>query len=208
MSLTRVPSTARIKILASSTSALLAIPLLLAGDPPDRFVLVHEFVFGGTPGRDHRVKVLSGGTHRLNFGLPASLLSGNEEAQRLPMARYRQRATALQVAREILSKLADADLFGFHIVYSLYTIATVESGLWRVTVSTKACAVRFSLQRLRTQRIDQHPRPTQVQGGAYCPVLHAALCQATRARDISSELPPPNHRQLGPGSVRSARPAR
>jgi hypothetical protein len=52
MSLTRVPS-------ASSTSALFAIPLLLAGDPPDRFVLVHEFVFGGTPGRDHRVKVLS-----------------------------------------------------------------------------------------------------------------------------------------------------
>ena len=87
MSLTREPSTN--KDIGVEHQALLAIPLLLAGDPPDRFVLVHELVFGGTPGRDHRVKVLCSGTHRLNFGFPASLLGGDEEAQRLPVARYR-----------------------------------------------------------------------------------------------------------------------
>src|SRR5579863_7258200 len=122
-----MPNTARIRMLASSTSALFDIPLLLAGSLSDLLIFAHEFVFGGTPRRDHRVELFRGGAHCLDFGLPVSLLRRNEESQRLAVTGDCQQATTFQVACEVLTKFANANLFSFHIAYSLYTIAKSES---------------------------------------------------------------------------------
>ena len=46
---TRMPNTARIRMLASSTSALFGIPLLVAGGLSNLLIFAHEFVFGGAP---------------------------------------------------------------------------------------------------------------------------------------------------------------
>jgi len=90
MRLTRHPSTAPIKMLASSTSALFAIPLL-AGRPQGRY-----------------------------FSLPVSFLRRNEKTERLAMTRERQGLTPVEVTRHIFTELAHPDLFSFHLVYSSY----------------------------------------------------------------------------------------
>src|SRR5271157_3218027 len=77
---TRFPRTARTRILASTTKALLGIPLLLAGRPMDLLVLVHQFLFRGAPRPDHFVQILRGGAHCLQFCFPAAFLCGNVEA--------------------------------------------------------------------------------------------------------------------------------
>src|ERR1700733_11110856 len=48
--------TARTRMLASRTRALSGIPLLLAGSSANAFVLLHQLILVGTPGRDHFVQ--------------------------------------------------------------------------------------------------------------------------------------------------------
>src|ERR1017187_3927955 len=103
---TRFPSTARTRILASTTRALSGIPLLLAASLADLLILLHQLVFTGAPGRDHFVKILRGGTHRFELGLPASFLCGDVVAERLSVPHDRQRSARFQVARESLAEFA------------------------------------------------------------------------------------------------------
>src|SRR5664280_3718272 len=107
---TRLPRTARTRILASTTNALLGIPLLLADRPVDLPILVHQLVFRSAPGRDHFVQVLRGGAHRIELRLPATFLCGNVEAECLAVSRNRQRLVRFEVAREILAEFTDAIL--------------------------------------------------------------------------------------------------
>src|SRR6266446_1724347 len=118
---TRFPSTARTRILASTTRALFGIPLLHAGGLADPLILLHQLVFAGAPRRDHFVKVFRGGTHRFEFGPPASLLCGDIVAERLSVAHDRQRCARFQIARELLAEFTHPDLNRFHFVYPLYT---------------------------------------------------------------------------------------
>ena len=105
-------------MLASRTRALIAIPLILADGSPNLFVFAHELAYGSAQVRNHCIE-FHGGTHRRNLRLPVSILGRNEAAQRLPIADYRQRPTPFQLALQILTKLAYADLFSFHFVYSI-----------------------------------------------------------------------------------------
>src|ERR1017187_10222438 len=88
---TRFPRTARMRILASTTRALLGIPLLLAGSLADTLILLHQLVLAGAPGCDHFIQVLRGGAHRFEFGFAASLLRGDVIAECLPVPHDRQR---------------------------------------------------------------------------------------------------------------------
>src|SRR5258708_6313459 len=155
----RFPRTARIRIFASTTRALLGIPLFLAGGPTDLLVLVHQLIFTGTPCRDHFVEVLRGGAHCGEFCFAAAFLCGNVETKRLSVPHNRQRSAGFEVACEVLAELADTDLNSSHIVYSLYTIlpAAIIGGRrgWR------GCPERFwlrgdpgsSLERLAALRV-------------------------------------------------------
>ncbi len=62
---TRFPSTARTRMLASTISALLGIPLLFAASSADALVLLHQLLFAGAPGCDHFVEVFCRCAHRL-----------------------------------------------------------------------------------------------------------------------------------------------
>src|ERR1017187_6921093 len=118
---TRFPRTARMRILASTTRALLGIPLLIAGSLTDPLIFLHQLVFTGPPGRDHFVQVFRGGAHRLEFGRPASLLCGDVVAKRLSAPHDRQRSARFQIVREFLAEFAHANSNCLHVVYSLYT---------------------------------------------------------------------------------------
>src|SRR5262245_42675022 len=118
-------------MLASSTRALRCMPTTscpasslgwCAGSP----LLPHELIFGRTPGRNHRVEILRCGAHGFNFRFAVPLLRGNKEAERLPMASDCERSSTFEVAREVLTELPNANLFGLHIAYPVYTIAYVE----------------------------------------------------------------------------------
>lgn len=71
---------------------------------------------------NHRGKFPGCGSHRAGFRPLAALLRGNIEAQRLAMAGNSERPAAFQAAREIFTKLANADFFGLHIAYHVYTL--------------------------------------------------------------------------------------
>src|SRR3954454_15454756 len=118
ISRTRLPRTARTRILASMTSALAGIALLLARCPTDSLVLLHQLVFAGAPGGDHLVQVLRRGAHRLEFGFPAALLRGNVEPYGLAVAHDRQRRPGFEITGEVLAEFAHPNLNGFHIAYS------------------------------------------------------------------------------------------
>src|SRR3954466_335993 len=77
ISRTRLPRTARTRILASMTSALPGIALLLARCPADTLVLLHQLLFTRAPGGDHLIQILRCCAHGLQFGFPAALLRGN-----------------------------------------------------------------------------------------------------------------------------------
>src|SRR6516164_1397561 len=102
ISRTRLPRTARTRILASTTSALAAIALLLAGCPADSLVLLHQLVFACAPGGDHLVQVLRRGAHRLKFGFPAALLRRNVETYGLAVAHDRQGRPRFEITGEVL----------------------------------------------------------------------------------------------------------
>src|SRR5581483_6646871 len=114
ISRTRRPRTARTRILASMTSALPGIALLLARCPADSLVLLHQLVFADAPGGDHLVQVLRRSAHGLQFGFPAALLRGNIEPYGLAMAHDRQGRPGFEVAREILAEFTHPDLKCFH----------------------------------------------------------------------------------------------
>src|SRR5882724_345948 len=116
-----LPRTALTRILASTTRALLGIPLLLAGSLSDPPILLHQLVFAGAPGRYHFVQVLRGGAHSCEFGLPALLLGGDIVAERLSVPHDRQRSARFQVACELLAEFTYPYLDRFHIAYPLYT---------------------------------------------------------------------------------------
>jgi len=73
---TRFPSIARMRMLASNTSALAGFPLLLAAGATDLLVLLHEFVFRRAPGCNHGVEFLRGCPHGVNLGLAAFFWAG------------------------------------------------------------------------------------------------------------------------------------
>src|SRR5215831_13045303 len=123
---TRCPSTARIRMLASSTRALLGIPLLFAAGATDLLVLLHELVFRRAPRRDHGIEFLSRRPHGVHLGLAALLLGWNIEAEGLAMPSDGKGLSGLQIAREVLAKLAHADLFGFH-----YCVPCVHNSIFR-----------------------------------------------------------------------------
>src|SRR5579883_516513 len=106
---------------------LLRVPLLLAAGAPDLLVLPHELIFGRTPSRNHSVEFLRGRPHGLDFRFAVSLLRGNKEAERLSVASC-ERFSAFEVAGQVLTELSNADLFGFHIAYSVYTIDIFRAG--------------------------------------------------------------------------------
>src|ERR1700693_2764716 len=118
---TRFPKAARMRILASTTSALPGIPLLLAGSSADLLVLLHQLFLAGAPGRDHFVQVFRGSAHGFQLGLPASLLCRDIKAECLAVPHDRQWRSGFEVAREIFAEFAHANFNGFHIAYSLYT---------------------------------------------------------------------------------------
>jgi hypothetical protein len=105
---------------------LLGLPLLLAASSTDLLVLPHQLVLGCAPLRDHRVELLGGGAHRFYFSLAAAFLRGNKKAQRFAMTSDSERTPAFQVARQVFAELTHADLFGFHIVYPVYTISSLN----------------------------------------------------------------------------------
>src|SRR6476469_6686202 len=111
---TRCPRTARIRMLASSTSALPGIPLLLAAGATDLLVLLDEFVLGCTPRCDHGVEFLCGCSHGIDFSLAALLLRRDKEAEGLAVSSDGERFSGLQVTCEVLAELSHADLFGLH----------------------------------------------------------------------------------------------
>src|SRR5579871_805800 len=121
ISRTRFPRTARTRILASMTSALLGIALLLAGRLADSLVLLHQLVFARAPGRDHFVQVFRSGPHGLQFCLPVSLLCRYIEPYGLAMTHDCQGRTGFEIAREVFAEFAHPNLNRFHIAYSLYT---------------------------------------------------------------------------------------
>src|SRR5579872_833846 len=98
------------------------ISLLLAGCALDLLVLPHALFLGHPPGRDHGVEFPGRGAHGFDFRFAAPLLRGNKEAERFPVASYREQLPAFEVASQILTELADADLLSFHNVYSVYTV--------------------------------------------------------------------------------------
>jgi len=69
-----IQSTARESKYGIDHRCLLAIPLLLAGRPPNLLVLARKLVLGGAPGCDHRIQLFRGDALRLHFGLPVSFL--------------------------------------------------------------------------------------------------------------------------------------
>src|SRR5262249_14386689 len=97
ISRTRLPRTARTRMLASMTSALPGIPLLRPGCPADSLVLLHQLVFAGAPGRYHFVQILRSCTHGLQFGLPASLLCRNIKPKGLAVTHDRQGRTGFEI---------------------------------------------------------------------------------------------------------------
>src|ERR1700690_2227445 len=109
---TRFPKTARTRILASTTSALPGIPLLLAGSPTDLLVLLYQLLFAGSPGRDHFVQIFGGGSHSFHFGLPASLLRRDIKPECFAVPHDRQRRTGFEVTRKIFAEFAHADFNG------------------------------------------------------------------------------------------------
>jgi hypothetical protein len=104
---------------------LLGLPLLLAGSLTDLLVLLHEFVLGRAPLRDHRVELLGSGSHRFYFSLAATFLRGDEKAKRLSMTSDSERSPAFEVARSVFAELTHADLFSFHIAYAVHTIPSL-----------------------------------------------------------------------------------
>src|SRR3954452_10094845 len=144
MSRTRLPRTARIKMLASRTSALFGIPLLVAARSTNFFVLLHQFVFRDAPRRDHRIQFFRCGAHCFHLGFTAPLLRRDKEAERFSMTRDGQRAPALQITREVLAKLTDANLLGFHTAYPVYTITFRMGRGRRRKASLKHSAARRS----------------------------------------------------------------
>src|SRR3954451_8476949 len=102
MSRTRCPSTARIRMFASSTRALLGIPLSFAADATDLLVLPHQIVLRGAPGRDHGIEFLGRRAHGVYLGLAALLLSRNIEAKGLAMPGDGKRLSRFKVACKVL----------------------------------------------------------------------------------------------------------
>src|SRR5215831_13594961 len=105
MSRTRYPSTARIRMLASSTRFLPGIPLSFAADATDLLVLLHQIVFRGAPGRDHGIEFLGRRPHGVHLGLAVLLPGRNIEAKGLAMAGDGQWLSGLQVTCQVLAKL-------------------------------------------------------------------------------------------------------
>src|SRR3989442_10703465 len=135
----RFPSTGRTRMLASRTSALPGIPLLLASHPADFLVLVHQLVFARTPGGNHLVQLFGRGAHGIEFGFSATLLRRDVETERFTVSGDRERSTRFEIVRELFAELAHADLYGFH--YCVPTVhnsilrhskGTVESGINRI----------------------------------------------------------------------------
>jgi 4-amino-4-deoxy-L-arabinose transferase-like glycosyltransferase len=109
----------------------------------DRWICLYSSISSSSvsaPGRDHFVQVLRGGAHRIELRLPATFLCGNVEAECLAVSRNRQRLVRFEVAREILAEFTDANLHGFHIVYSLYTSTATRYGYFRDALYYLACA--------------------------------------------------------------------
>src|ERR1700693_2354002 len=118
----RFPNTARTRMFASTTRALPGIPTFFARRLADFLVLCDQFVFRGTPGRDHFAQFLGRRPHRLQFCFPVPFLCGDVEPKGLSVPGDGERLARLEIAGEVLAEFAYTNCDSLHLAYRVYAL--------------------------------------------------------------------------------------
>src|ERR1017187_9453460 len=117
---TRVPSTARIRIFASSTSTLALLHPAFATQPLE---VHHEFLLGCSRRGDQFLHPFTGNAKKPQIGLARLGLGRDVDANGRTMPRDGNRGRRLQIAGEVLPKLANPNFGALHsCVLTVYII--------------------------------------------------------------------------------------